>query len=145
MIDIQIRGKIEKMLKQKDISILTLCEKIGITQQGYYSIFKNNSLKISTLEKIAEVLEVDINYFFGNENNKNERTITVFKKIFDNINNITKMLTTNEIAAKKGEKSIFTDVALVYFTILDENELNILLDNKFLSKITYDFILKAKE
>ena len=60
----QIREIVEKKLKEKEISILTLCKKIGITQQGYYSIFKNKSLKIKTLQSIAEVLEVPIIIFF---------------------------------------------------------------------------------
>lgn len=61
----QIDAKIKGLLKEKNISLRELCRKIEFSSQGYYNSIKNDSLRIDTLQKIAEVLEVDIRVFFG--------------------------------------------------------------------------------
>lgn len=68
MLDIQIENKIRVKAKEINLSIRQLCKEIKMSQPGFYSALKKNTLRIETLSKIAEVLKVDISYFFTSEN-----------------------------------------------------------------------------
>lgn len=48
----------------KNLSLRELARRINVTDNGIQRIIKLNSTKIETLEKIAEVLEVPVTYFF---------------------------------------------------------------------------------
>jgi len=60
-------NKIKSLAEDKKINLSVIAEKIGMTVSGFYSSIKNNTLRIDALEKIAEVLEVDVKVFFGGE------------------------------------------------------------------------------
>jgi len=107
MIDLQLENKIKNLAKSKKIPLSELYEKIEMTGQGFNIALKNNTLKIETLLKICEVLEVDISYFFEtsevennsfkrNDNNRKEANflsknpnIELLQKIKDLENEIT--------------------------------------------------------
>lgn len=55
---------IKDLATRKKISIVELAEKIGISSQGLYKAISENSTRVETLEKIAEVLQVPISTFF---------------------------------------------------------------------------------
>lgn len=59
-----ITNKIENLRTIKKISQTDFAKKIGMTQTGYSQMIKNNDLKVSTLQKIAEILEKPVSYFF---------------------------------------------------------------------------------
>lgn len=63
MLDL-IEVKIKKILIEKGISLKELIAKIDMTDTGYSKAFSNNSLKIITLLKISDVLEVPPMIFF---------------------------------------------------------------------------------
>lgn len=63
----RILEKIKKMLKDKKITFAELAEKIEYTSTGLNRAFGKNNLKLETLERISEVLQVDITYFFEEE------------------------------------------------------------------------------
>jgi len=81
MIDLQIGNKIKFLSKKSNLTIKELCNRIEMTESGFNIALKNNTLKIETLQKISEVLEVDISYFFGNEITKNENSNELLDKI----------------------------------------------------------------
>lgn len=58
-----IAKKITKLLEQKKISQKEFCDKINLTPNGLRLGLKKNDFKLSTLLKIAEVLNVPIGYF----------------------------------------------------------------------------------
>ncbi len=58
---------IKKIAENKKISISKLISEIEMTESGFYAMFRNDSVKIKTLQKIANVLDVEIGYFFGND------------------------------------------------------------------------------
>ena len=60
-------NKLEHIRKLKKLSQEELAKSIGMTKNGYYLAIKNGDLKVSTLEKIAEELDVKINVFFEDE------------------------------------------------------------------------------
>lgn len=60
-------SNLKELLVKKNISITYLCSKINITPQGFHQMIRDESMKISVLEKIADVLEIDICEFFGKE------------------------------------------------------------------------------
>ena len=58
-----ISNTIENLRKEKNISVADIAKNLDITVQGYYKIIKKNDFKISQLQKIAEILSVDVSYF----------------------------------------------------------------------------------
>ena len=73
--------KIKQIAEKKGISIRKLAEVIEKTEQGLHSAIRNNTLKSIDLEKIAQILEVPISYFF--EEGENQE---ISKKIIQNGN-----------------------------------------------------------
>lgn len=55
MIDIKL---VDRIRKSRGISKMDFYKLIGMSSTGYNQMFENNSMKIATLEKIAEVLHV---------------------------------------------------------------------------------------
>lgn len=64
-------NKIEEIRKLKFRTQLNFCEKIGLSVKGYTNALNRKDFKYTTLEKIAEVLEIPISYFFYDEKSKN--------------------------------------------------------------------------
>lgn len=58
--------KIKDLCSNRRMTIPQLAEKIGMSK-SFYTTLKNDSLKVETLIKIADVLEVPITSFFDNE------------------------------------------------------------------------------
>lgn len=87
-----IYSKIKKLLTDKNISVPQLAEKIGMTKGGLYAAIENNTLSVKTLEKIAEVFEVPIIYFFEKDNEKWTKAvlITEVKKLDKKIEELAK-------------------------------------------------------
>jgi transcriptional regulator with XRE-family HTH domain len=57
--------KIKELCKKHNMTLKELSEKIGLSQTGLQGIFKNNSTSIETLQKICQVFNVSVEYFFS--------------------------------------------------------------------------------
>lgn len=57
-------NKIKELCEQQKITMPVLASKIGISEPGLYQIFRNKTLKVDILEKVARVLNVPIWVFF---------------------------------------------------------------------------------
>lgn len=57
-------------MKQRKVSQREISKLIGITQAGLSFMFKSKDFKVSTLEKIAEVLQVPVSSFFEDTDKK---------------------------------------------------------------------------
>lgn len=57
-----IANRIKAIAKEKGIKMETIYSSIGMTNAGFYRMLKNNSMKIDTVGKIAEVLGVSVLY-----------------------------------------------------------------------------------
>jgi DNA-binding Xre family transcriptional regulator len=55
---------IKDILEEKEVSILSLAEAIGMTPQNLHRCFKFNKIQAGDLEKIAKSLEIPIGTFF---------------------------------------------------------------------------------
>lgn len=55
--------KLKKALKVKKMTKGALCTQIGMTLDGFKAMEDNDTIKVKTLEKICEVLEVELSYF----------------------------------------------------------------------------------
>lgn len=62
--------KIKLLMKQRKVSQREISKLIGITQAGLSFMFKSKDFKVSTLEKIAEVLQVPVSSFFEDTDKK---------------------------------------------------------------------------
>ena len=68
-------NKITEVLASNHLSVPQLALKIGMSKRGLYMGIKENSLRIDTLEKIAEALDVPVTVFFDEDqiiNSKSE-------------------------------------------------------------------------
>jgi transcriptional regulator with XRE-family HTH domain len=63
-------SKLKRIAKDKRMSIKELSEKIGMSETGFHQALNNNTLKVETLEKISDVLEVPIFFLFDSYNNE---------------------------------------------------------------------------
>lgn len=59
-----VEKKIRELLELKRISVRELCKKIGMSDVNLYRRFKANSIETKHLEKIAQECQVDLLYFF---------------------------------------------------------------------------------
>ncbi len=64
----QIERKIQVLLVENKISVAKLCEEIGMTSNGYHKMWKNRSLKVETMQKIAKFFSVPLDSFFTTSN-----------------------------------------------------------------------------
>ena len=62
-------NKINELCSKRGITLLQLSKKIGMSN-SFYTTLKTGSLKVETLEKIAEVLEVPITVFFDSSSSE---------------------------------------------------------------------------
>lgn len=58
---------VKKYSKQQGLTLKELAEKVGMTETGLSRALNRKSLKVKTLERISEVLQVPISAFFGDE------------------------------------------------------------------------------
>jgi len=77
-IDIEIK----KLLKSESFNIMEFCKRIGLTHAGYQYSIEKESLKVKTLIKISEVLNVHPGIFFEDTkyNQVNENLILYGKR-----------------------------------------------------------------
>lgn len=90
---------IRDICKEKGFSLKQLAEAIGITEPGLQKLLRTKSTKISTLESIAQQLEVPINQFFSDDPND---------RLYFSEEEISNLLKKMEIAQMKSfSESIF--------------------------------------
>ena len=56
--------RIKKKSDEMNISIRSLSTKIGMSEQNLHKCIRDNRIEAGVLEKIAEVLDVSVSYFF---------------------------------------------------------------------------------
>ena len=56
--------KIKSELEKRRISVKDFCRQINITEQGFYQMIRNESMKIDVLERISEALNLSVSYWF---------------------------------------------------------------------------------
>lgn len=64
--------QIKKVMQIKGIKQKDLAEKLGISSVNLSQQFKRDNFRIKDLIKIAEILECEFTYNFGNNNTKRE-------------------------------------------------------------------------
>jgi len=51
-------------LENRGISVKDFCRQINLTEQGFYQMIRNESMKIDVLERISEALGVSVSFWF---------------------------------------------------------------------------------
>ena len=59
--------KLKNLTRIKGLTIKTLAGAVGLTDAGFHKSIKENSFRVDTLEKCAEVLDITVCYFFDCE------------------------------------------------------------------------------
>ena len=62
--------RIKKISEKKDITLKSLCERINMSYQNLNRCIRENKISANDLEKISDVLEVPVSYFFEEENDR---------------------------------------------------------------------------
>jgi transcriptional regulator with XRE-family HTH domain len=75
-------NKIKILAGENKISLKDLAEKIGLSEQGLHSGIKKQTLSVTNLERIAELLGVPVSYFFEDKEytDKVEENAVVYGK-----------------------------------------------------------------
>ncbi len=73
--------RINDILQQREISLKSFAEAIGMSPSGVKQMIKRNSTRIQTLELIAEALNCPIDYFFDNKTQKETRKNVSVKEV----------------------------------------------------------------
>jgi len=60
-------NKIKDLAEKKRITIVELCKKSDISHSGFYKNVQKGEIKVSRLEKLANVLGVSPAYFFSDD------------------------------------------------------------------------------
>lgn len=71
---------IKELCDTKRISLPDLSEQVGLSKTGLYKTIANSSMKVDTLERIAEVLEVPIFIFFYKQGDFAEKLLDFVSK-----------------------------------------------------------------
>ena len=79
--------KIEELAKSKGLTLGGLAEKIGVTRAGFYRTLEQKTMKVETLEKIAQVLDVPVCDFFADQEDDLE-SVNVMKKFLSTQNDL---------------------------------------------------------
>lgn len=114
----EIDIKIKELARKNQITLKELAEKIGITEQGLYTTFKNESLKVTTLLKISEVLNVDINEFFRGDGANDAFSIMILQ-------NTLKDLSINFVLAIKEAKQYLKEKDIIRYEQAIKNAMDI--------------------
>jgi len=147
MIDLQLEKKIKYFAKSKGLNVKELCKRIEITEQGLVYALKNNTLKVETLNKIADVLTLPIMEFFLDDVD-DVANVRIEKKANDFIKNHNDLIENNNA-------KIFTNVSKAFIKNLItsnvdlpkiiENNKNIIISNVEFKKFWIDTLKETKE
>ena len=66
--------KIKIELEKRGLSVKDFCRQIDVTEQGFYQMIRNESMKVDVLERISAVLNVPISYWFDAKNEPLKQT-----------------------------------------------------------------------
>lgn len=98
---------IRTIASEKKIQLKEISEKVGLTPGGLQNIMSQNSTKIETLEKIADVLGVPVTVFFTNENEnivlkeENQKLKEKNVLLHEELENLNEKLKLSELKYKK--------------------------------------------
>lgn len=67
---------IKEFADKKNITLAQIANELGITPQALSKIMRNNSTKIETLERIADILKVSVTLFFDKPENKGVKQVS---------------------------------------------------------------------
>jgi transcriptional regulator with XRE-family HTH domain len=79
-------SRIKTELDRKRMSLRDLCYRIDITEQGLHQMIRNKSMKIEVLERISQVLELPVSFWFSDSKDfKNADSTNVEGQVKPNI------------------------------------------------------------
>lgn len=129
-----LADKIRDLCYEKRMTIPQLAEKIGMSN-SFYTTLKNGTLKLSTLQKIADVLEVQMIDLLDlkpltheTEINIREQAIKELQDKIDNLNNTLKLTSQN--------MQLILEVYHFFENSLSSEEKKILSSNQYYEKFT---------
>ncbi len=131
--------KIDKALKNSGITQTEFLKKIGLTRAGYVKALKNRSLKVSTLQKISEALNMPISHFFPGFEARPE-TLKEMSQLEQKNRELSETLQT----VKAKLKNIY-DAYFAFLLNLTEEDTRFLYKNNKLHSFEIKFLAEAQE
>ena len=83
-----IKQEIEVFAGKNNLTLMKFIDKLGMSKQGFYDMFSNDSMKVSTLMKIAKMMDVPVSYFF--DESKKEVTEYEIDRVFNELKTLIK-------------------------------------------------------
>lgn len=78
-------NRLEVIRKQSGITIMDVCNAAGISRTVYHKLLKGGNITVSTLEKIANVLRVEIVEFFKKDEEEINRETEINYEAFNGV------------------------------------------------------------
>lgn len=79
-----LKDSISALIKEKKLDLKRdILPAIEMTEPGYYAMFRNDSIKVSTLKKIAGTLKVPVSAFFRDDSEAKKETKGVNSVVFE--------------------------------------------------------------
>lgn len=75
--------KFQKKLREMGVTQLEVAKILGVTQQSVSAMVKTNSIKTTTLEKIAQAIGKDISIFFSESELQRAQEIENLKRLLN--------------------------------------------------------------
>lgn len=72
-----LRDLIEVRRGEVGLSVKDFLDQLELSQNGWYKMLSNDSIKLKTLYRISEILNVSIIYWFTNKSSEYENTTNV--------------------------------------------------------------------
>jgi transcriptional regulator with XRE-family HTH domain len=81
-----LHEKIKRLLSEKGMTQNELCEKLEISPNGFKKMMDKGSVKSSTLENLAKILDVSIEFLLDEKQQKtNDKTIEALERYIDEL------------------------------------------------------------
>lgn len=105
-----ISSKIRKLAKRKEVNLKDVGEVVGMSGTGFLKALKRDDFKVSTLYDLAKYFNVNITYFFQEEDsniesiniNEQSEMLGTYKKLIESKDKIIDMLE-NELKQLKNK------------------------------------------
>lgn len=106
--------KIKVLAKQKGIAQTEIAKQLGMSSQAFSKILRENSTKVSTLERIAEILDVPVTTFFDEVSHVN--TVSINTGVQDSPNAVQSVGSDNssEVALLKSRIELLEELNRSY-------------------------------
>ena len=70
MADTQLYNELKKIARRRGYTMVDLVGKIGMSENGLKYAVEQHTLKISAIQQLVKILDIEVDFFFNGSNNE---------------------------------------------------------------------------